>query len=226
MADELLAWRKEFPILERKTYLISNSLGAMPRSVFGRMTEFAEIWSEKGVQAWAEDWWDLPRRAGDVIAPLIGAGPGEVILHSNITTMLAVILSALEHEDIRKGRTRVVCEALNFPSVLYLLERWCSRLGIELVLVPSDDGITVRTERMLEAIDERTLAVPISHVLFRSSYIQDVQAITRKAKTVGALVILDAYQSVGVVPVDVRNLEIDVLLGGVLKWLCGGPGGG
>lgn len=222
--DTLLHWRKEFPILERKTYLISNSLGAMPKSVFKKMNEYAETWSTKGVSAWNEDWWDMPVRTGNEIAPLIGAGNEEISMHSNITTILAIVLSCFEGTQV-KGKRKIVCEELNFPSLIYLLREWTRTHSYELELVPSDDNITIDTERMLDAIDEETLLVPISHVLFKSAYIQEVQEIIKKAQSVGAYVFLDAYQSVGVLPLNVRDLGVDFLAGGVLKWLCGGPGG-
>lgn len=225
MPDPLLRWRSEFPILERTTYLISNSLGAMPRSAATRLQEYAQTWASKGVRAWKDEWWDMPLRAGDVIAPLIGADSGQVTMHPNITLMEAIVLSCFEAPGARTGRTRVVCEELNFPSVLYLLRKWTATHGKQLHLVPSDDGMTVDTGRMVDAIDERTLLVPLSHVLFKSAYIQDVRAIIEKAHSVGAIVVLDAYQSVGIMPLDVKALNVDVLLGGVLKWLCGGPGG-
>lgn len=225
MGDPLLRWRPEFPILERSTYLISNSLGAMPRSVAGRLQAYAEVWATKGVKAWKDEWWEMPVRAGDVIAPLFGARAGEVSMHPNITLMEAIVLSCFEGAGRSNMRDTVVCEELNFPSVLYLLRKWTATHGKRLRLVPSDDGMTVDTQRMVDAIDDRTLLVPISHVLFKSAYVQDVRAIIEKAHAVGALVVLDGYQSVGTVPVDVKALNVDVLVGGVLKWLCGGPGG-
>ena len=224
--DELLRWRNEFPILDHTTYLISNSLGAMPRRAVDRMQEYADTWNRKGVRAWEEDWWELPQQVGDELAPLIGAGRGEVVMHPNITLMEAVVLSAFDREVMRRGRTRIVCEELNFPSVLYLYEEWARTRGLELVRVPSDDGVTMDSERLLQAIDDRTLLVPISHVLFKSAFVQDARAIAARAQQVGAFVVLDAYQSVGVLPVEVKDLGVDFLVGGVLKWLCGGPGGG
>ncbi len=225
MPDDLLAWRREFPILAHSTYLISNSLGAMPQGVQRRLEEYADRWNRRGVRAWEEEWWDLPVRVGDLLAPLVGAGAGEISMHPNVTLTEAVILSCFDRHTLRRGRTRIVCEELNFPSILYLLREWSAERGCELVLVPSEDGVTVDTQRMIDAIDEQTFLVPISHVLFKSSYVQDVRAIIEKAHRVGALVVLDAYQSVGIMPVNVRELEVDVLVGGVLKWLCGGPGG-
>ncbi len=223
MADPLLNWRKEFPILRKKTYLISNSLGAMPRGVFDRLSEYAEVWSSKGVKAWADEWWDMPVRVGDIIAPLIGARKGEVSMHPNVTIMQAIILSCFKPSG---KRNKIVCEELNFPSVLYLYRKWAGQHHCKLHLVKSDDGIRVSLDKLLDAIDESTLLVPISHVLFKSAYMQDAKAIIRKAHNVGARVVLDAYQSVGIIPVNVMELEVDFLVGGVIKWLCGGPGGG
>ena len=223
--DDLLKFRGQFPILEQQNYLISNSLGAMPASVFNRLQEYAELWSSRGVKAWADQWWEMPVTAGDAIAPLIGAKGGEVSFHANITSIEQSILSCFDRSSKRKKKTRIVCEEPNFPSVIYLLRTWAESHGAELVLVPSEDGISVDLERMLEAIDERTFLVPISHVLFKSAFIQDAKSIIEKAHAVGAFVALDAYQSVGVLPIDVKDLNVDFLLGGVLKWLCGGPGG-
>ena len=224
MNDPLLSLRDEFPILSKKTYLISNSLGAMPRSVFTRMKEYADTWAAKGVKAWADEWWEMPITVGNAIAPLIGAREGEISMHPNITTILAIILSCFEGNK-RGTRTKIVCEEMNFPSLIYLMRSWTKTHGCELVLVPSRDGVSTDTQEMIDTIDDRTLIVPISHVLFRSGYIQDAQSIIRKAHEVGALVALDAYQSVGILPVDVAQLKVDILVGGVLKWLCGGPGG-
>jgi kynureninase len=219
--DELLKWRKEFPILEKTTYLISNSLGAMPRGVYAKLEEFADTWATRGVRAWSEAWWDLPIAAGDTIAPLIGARPGEVSMHANISLLQAILISCF---DFRKKRNRIVLTDLEFPSVLYVYERFAKQQGARIQIIRSEDGISIPTEKLLAAIDERTMLVPISHVLFRSAYIQDIRAIADKAQACGATVILDAYHSVGIIPVDVRKLGVDVLVGGVLKWLCGGPG--
>ena len=221
--DDLLRWRKEFPILESKTYLVSNSLGAMPRAVFHKMREFAEAWASKGVKAWADEWWEMPVKTGDMLAPLIGAKLGEVSMHTNISSIQALVLSCFEGHDPK--RTKVISESLHFPSVLYVTERWVNNNHAELVLVESDEGVTIDLQRMLDAIDVRTLLVSISHSLFKSAFLQDINAITEKAHRVGAAIVVDAYQSVGIVPLDVGALDVDFLTGGVLKWLCGGPGG-
>ena len=223
MTDPLLRFRSEFPILECSTYLVSNSLGAMPRAVPERLAEYAEAWGTQGVRAWAGGWWEMPLRVGDEIAPLIGAGPGEVAMLPNVTIAQAAILSALDYPP---ERDTIVMTALDFPSVRYVYDGLAARLGARIRVVPSDDGgLSIDTARLLEAIDERTRLVAISHVLFRSAYVVEVEAICRRAREVGALVALDAYHSVGVLPVDVKAIGADFLTGGVLKWLCGGPGG-
>lgn len=220
--DPLLQFRSEFPILERTTYLVSNSLGAMPRGVPERLAEYVDQWAELGVRAWAKGWWDMPVRVGDEIAPLIGALPGEVAMLPNVTIAQTSVLSAL---DYSQGRDTIVMTDLDFPSVRYVYDQLATRLGARIVVVPSDDGIGIDTQRVLDAIDERTRLVAISHVLFRSAYIMDAAAICARAREVGALTSLDAFHSVGVIPVDVKALGVDFLSGGVLKWLCGGPGG-
>jgi kynureninase len=222
MIDALLALRDQFPILERTTYLVSNSLGAMPRGVPERLAEYVDQWAELGVRAWARGWWEMPVSVGNEIAPLIGAGNGEIAMLPNVTIAQTAVLSSL---DYTSGRDTIVMTELDFPSVRYVYEQLATRLGARVVAVPSNDGISIDTDRLLEAIDERTRLVAISHVLFRSAYIMDVAAICRRAHDVGALVSLDAFHSVGVIPVDVKALGADFLSGGVLKWLCGGPGG-
>jgi kynureninase len=222
MNDPLLRFRDRFPILETTTYLVSNSLGAMPRSVADRLGEYAHEWATRGVRAWAERWWEMPVAVGEEIAPLIGAGAGETAMVPNVSMAQAQVLSAL---DYSRPRDTIVMTALDFPSVRYVYDALATRLGARVVVVPSDDGIGVSEERLIAAIDERTRLVAISHVLFRSAYVMDVARIAAHAHAMGALVSLDAYHSVGVLPVDVQALGADFLTGGVLKWLCGGPGG-
>ena len=221
--DPLLRFRDEFPILATTTYMVSNSLGAMPREVPARLAAYAEQWATRGVRAWADGWWTMPVTVGDEIAPLIGAGPGEIAMAPNVSIAQAQIFSALDYAP--GGRDTIVMTELDFPSVRYVYDELASRLGARIVVVPSDDGIGIDEDRLLAAIDERTRLVSISHVLFRSAYIMDAARICAHAHRVGALVALDAYHSVGVVPVDVRAMEADFLTGGVLKWMCGGPGG-
>ena len=222
MKDPLLGYRSEFPILERSTYLVSNSLGAMPRTVPERLAEYVAQWAEFGVKAWANGWWEMPVTVGNEIAPLLGAGDGELAMMPNVTIAQSAVLSAL---DYTAPRNRIVMTSLDFPSVRYVYDGLAKRLAAEIVVVPSDDGMRIDMDRLLEAIDARTRLVAISHVLFRSAHIVDVAAVCRKAKSVGALVAIDGFHAVGVMPVDVKALGVDFYCGGVLKWLCGGPGG-
>ena len=222
MTDSLIAFRSEFPILERTTYLVSHSLGAMPRTVADRLAEYVDTWAELGVRAWANGWWEMPIDVAGEIAPLLGAARGEVAMVPNVSLGQAAVISALDYSS---PRDRIVMTELDFPSVRYVYDQLAARLGAKVVVVPSDDGVSVDEDRLLAAIDERTALVAISHVLFRSAYIMDVDRICARAHDVGALVSLDAFHSVGVIPVDVKRSGVDFLTGGVLKWLCGGPGG-
>ena len=221
-ADDLLHWRSEFPILANTVYLVSHSLGAMPRRTRDRLAEYADIWATRGVRAWGEGWWELPRTVGDLIGQIIGAGPGEVVMHQNQSIAQATVLSAMDWRGPRNG---IVTERLNFPSNLYLFHA-LERDGARLVTVASDDGMTVPLERLLAAIDETTRLVSVSHVLFKSAFIQDIAAVIRRAHDVGAYVLVDLYQSAGTLPVDVQALGADFATGGSVKWLCGGPGAG
>jgi len=220
MNDPLLRYRDEFPILATTTYLISNSLGAMPRGVADAMRDYTDVWAARGVRAWADRWWMLASEVGDQIAALMNAPAGSVSLHQNVTQCEAVVASCF---DFSGRRNKVVYTDLNFPSVMYFWEAQRAR-GARVQMVANDDAVHVNTERLLAAIDEETLLVPISHVIFRSSFIQDVPAIVERAHRVGAHVVLDAFQALGSVPVDVGALNVDFACGGVLKWLCGGPG--
>ena len=218
--DSLLSFRTRFPILRTCNYLISNSLGAMPEAVSQSLAEYASLWATRGVRAWEDAWWTLAADLGNLVSPLIGAGPGEIVFQPNVTLSHAVLFSAF---DFTGTRNRVVTDAMHFPSILYLLGELRHR-GAEVVIVPSDDGITIDTERLREAVDERTAFVTVSHVLFKSAYIHDVAALAEKTRSVGAALLVDGYQSVGTLPVDVTRLGVDAYIGGCLKWLCGGPG--
>jgi kynureninase len=218
--DDLLKWREEFPILGRSTYLISNSLGAMPRGVYDSMRAYADSWAQRGVRAWEEGWWDMAVGVGDKIAPLVDARPGEISLHQNVTTTQAVIASCF---DFRGPRNKIVMVDLEFPSIQYFYNEQ-KRLGARVETVPTPDNIRIDLDKLLGAIDETTLLVPISQVLFRSSYIVDAKRIIERAHRVGAHVVLDVFQATGTIPLDVRALGVDFAVGGVLKWLCGGPG--
>jgi len=223
LTDELLKWRAEFPILERAVYLISHSLGAMPRETYDAVREYADLWASRGVRAWAEGWWEMPLKLGDEVGRIIGAPPGTVAMHQNVSVCQSVILSCFEPDQ---KRNKIVYSELEFPSVAYVYDAHAREGKFRVHRVPSDDGITAPLERMLEAIDEETLLVPLSHVLFKSAFLQDARAITERAHEVGALVVLDTYQSAGTVPFSVAELDVDFCTGGSVKWLCGGPGAG
>jgi kynureninase len=220
--DPLLSWRKEFPILARSTYLVSHSLGAMPMGAQRELNEYARLWAERGVRAWADGWWRMPVTVGDEVAPIIGAAQGSVVMHPNVSLCQSLILSCF---DFGGRRNKIVCQELDFPTVLYVYQAQ-SRLGARVHTVASEDGMTIPLEAFLAAIDEETLLVPVSHVIFKSAAVQDLVAIVKRAHAVGALVVADLYQSAGTVPVDVTVWDVDFATGGSVKWLCGGPGAG
>jgi kynureninase len=222
VTDPLLEYRGEFPILESCTYMVSHSLGAMPRSARTSLDEYARLWQERGVLAWSDFWWESPLKVGDQLAAMIGAPPGSICMHQNVSICSSVIASCL---DFSGNRNKIVYTGLNFPSVMYVWEEQ-KRHGATIVEVPSEDGITIDLQKLLDAIDEKTLIVPVSHVLFKSAFLQDAAAIVEKAHKVGALVMLDTYQSAGTVPIDLTALNVDFAAGGSVKWLCGGPGAG
>jgi kynureninase len=220
--DPLLRWRDEFPILQDCTYLVSHSLGAMPRGVYDSLKSYADMWASRGVRAWGEVWWDLNGSVGDKIAPLMGAPAGSVLIHQNASIANSILFSALDFSDT--ARNKVVVSDMDFPSDVYTLRRMAPP-HIDVHMVHSHDGMSIDTDELLDAIDERTRLVSLSHVLFRSAYIMPVAAIVEKAHRVGAQVLFNGYHSVGVIPVDVTAIDVDFYIGGVLKWLCGGPGG-
>ncbi|MBN8636395.1 MAG: aminotransferase class V-fold PLP-dependent enzyme [Anaerolineae bacterium] len=224
----ILQWRDEFPILNQCTYLISNSLGAMPRAVYAKLHEFADTWATLGVRAWGQayednpTWWELKRAVGDKIAPLLGAPAGSVLVHENASLANSILINALDFSDPRRNKV-VICDQ-DFPSDVYSVTRNLPP-HMEVVMIRSRDGITIDTDELLAAIDERTRLVSLSHVLFRSAYIMPMDAITAKAHQVGAQVLFNGYHSVGIIPVDVTAANVDFYVGGTLKWMCGGPGG-
>jgi len=211
---DLLAYRDRFPILRDCTYLINHSLAAMPAAAEARLLEYARMWRERGIRAWGEGWWEMPITVGDQIGRIIGAPPGSTVMHQNVAVAEAIVVSCFR--PVHPQRNRVVYEEGNFPSVRYLYQ---AQPELDVVVVPDDEAI-------VDAIDERTLLVPVTHVLFKTAEIQDVEAIVRRAHEVGAHVVLDAYQSAGIAPLDVAALNVDFAVGGSVKWLCGGPGNG
>jgi kynureninase len=207
-------------VLARSTYLASHTLGAMHRRTPERHAEFTRLWAEQGVVAW-EEWAPEVRRVADVVGSLVGAPPGTTVMRQNVADLLGDLVSAL---DWQGERNRVVTSDLEWPGSLHTwsqLPRW----GGEPVVVPAQ-GIELDLDAMVEAIDERTVAVECSHVLFRTSTLNDVRPLIERAHEVGALAIVDGYQAAGTVPVDVVDLGVDVYLGGSVKYLSGGPGNG
>jgi kynureninase len=215
-------WRREFPIVETCTYLVSHSLGAMPRKTRDYLGQFADEWDHRGVRAWHEGWWEIGRETGNLLAPILGVAPGTISMHQNVTVAQGIIGSCFRYDGPRR---RIVMTDLEFPSNHYLFEGF-RKYGAEIVYVPSADAMRVDTGRLLDAIDERTLLVPLSLVLFKSACITDARAVIDKAHQVGAHVILDVYQAAGAVPMDLQAWGADFAVGGSVKWLCGGPGAG
>jgi len=209
--------RAEFPILERKTYLNSCSLGALSQRALGRVAEFHEDWHNYGASAWYETWVGRMSELRGRVAAMINAEEREVALSASVSAALSVLGSAFDYSK----RNRVVMSELDFPTAAY---QWMVRPGVEVVRVPSDDGISIDPQRMADAIDDRTAIVLISHVFFTTGAIQKTAAIAEAARRHGAFFIIDAYQSGGQVPIDVNALGADALVTGPLKWLLGGPG--
>ena len=218
MDDPLLRFRERFPILSRTNYQISNSLGAMPAGTRDRLVEYADTWAARGVRAWAEGWWEMAIRTGDLLAPILGVGEGETCFHQNVTLASAVFLSAV---DFRGPRRRLVMVDLEFPSLQYLYHQ---HPDAEIVTIRSHDGMTIDEDELLAAIDDRTALVAVSHVLFRSAYVLDAAALAARCRDRGALLLLDCFQSAGTVPLRLAEWGVDAAVGGCLKWLCGGPG--
>jgi kynureninase len=212
---ELTSYRDRFPILASTTYLINHSLGAMPAEAERRLQQFANEWKTRGARAWSEGWWDSVFTTGDLIGSIIGAPVGSTVMHQNVTVAEAIVLSCF---DLKPPRNRIVFEEGLFPSVRYVQQAW-SRFGADVVVCADADAV-------IDAIDERTLLVPVSHVLYKTGEIQPIERIVERAHEVGAYVCLDAYQSAGTVPLDVTALGVEFCVGGSVKWLCGGPGAG
>ncbi|HVE63268.1 MAG TPA: aminotransferase class V-fold PLP-dependent enzyme [Mycobacteriales bacterium] len=221
MHHDLLQRRADYPILQNKTYLINNSLGAMHAASRDRLSEYADLWASEGVVAW-RTWLPEMVRVADLVGAIIGAPAGTTVMGQNVASLLGAVASAL---DFTGSRNRVVCTELDWPGSHYLWTEH-ARFGVQTAVVPSSDGMTIDAARVVEEIDERTAVVSISHVLFKSAYIVDIAPIVERAHQVGALVLLDAYQSAGAVPVDVVAADVDLCVGGSVKYLCGGPGNG
>jgi kynureninase len=215
-------WRREFPIVDTCTYLVSHSLGAMPRKAADYLREFADTWATRGVRAWHEGWWEIGRETGNLLTPVLGVPANTISMHQNVTVAQGIIASCFTYGGPRR---KIVMSELEFPSNHYLFEGF-RRYGADIVYVPSADPIRLDLARFLDAIDEQTVLVPLSLVLFKSAAITDARAVIEKAHRVGAHVILDVYQGAGAVPMNLEAWKADFAVGGSVKWLCGGPGAG
>jgi kynureninase len=194
----------------------------MPRSAARHLQTYLDTWASRGVRAWHEGWWELGIETGNLLAPLLGVPPNTITMPQNVTVAHAIVASCHTFDGPRR---RIVLNDLEFPSNMYVYEGF-RRYGAEVVYVECADPVRAPLDRLLDAIDERTLLVPVSLVLFKSSYIQDAAAIVEKAHRVGARVVLDVYQATGTVPLDLERLGVDFAVGGSVKWLCGGAGAG
>jgi len=212
-------FRERFPTLDSATYLVSHSMGAAPLAAKDALDAYWEGWARDGPEAW-ETWLPQIAALADNLGTIVGAPPGSVSLGPNVSLLEAALGSAF---DFRGARNEVVYEELMFPSVTYVWKEW-ERFGARAVCVPSQDGRTMSTDRICSAISERTAIVALSHAAYISGALIDVPAIAARCREVGALFVLDAYQTTGTYPYDVRALGIDVVVGGSHKWLCGGPG--
>jgi kynureninase len=213
--------REEFPTLASGIHLLSHSLGPVPRATRDSMNAYVEAWEHHtGEDAWATSWWEMSTDVGDRIARILSAEPGSVQVQPNASIALSSVASCFDFQD--NDRNKIVTSALDFPSMQYIWDAQ-SRIGATVEVVHSDDGITVRLEDIVNAIDDTTCLVALSHVSFRSSYRVDARAIVERAHKHGALVLLDIYQSAGAVELFPSDWEVDFLIGGTIKWLCGGP---
>jgi kynureninase len=218
-AVDLSSYRTEFPVFERQIYLNTCSLGALSRRSRALVNRFLDEWETRGASAWYDVWWERLADLRRGYARVVGAKPGEIALHASVSTATGVLAGALDYGR----RPKVVTTSLDFPTVAY---QWLARRprGVDVVIVESPDGVTVPPEHIARAVDDRTALVATSHVYFTTGAIQDIAAVAQVAHAAGALCFVDAYQSVGQIPVDVRKTEVDFLCAGGLKWLLGGPG--
>ncbi len=216
---ELLSYRAEFPILQRKTYLNSCSLGALSERSMSNVAQFMEIWNEWGAHAWYEIWMGEIAKARQKFASIIGAQVHEVAIAPNVSVALSSIASAIDYGE----RNKVVMADMDFPTLPY---QWLVKepQGVECCFVESPDRIYVPAELFEPVIDSKTALVATSRVFYTSGYIQDIRAVADIAHKHGAYILVDDYQGTGHIPINVNALDIDFLVTGTLKWLMGGPG--
>ena len=214
-------YRDHFPTLSSGIHLLSHSLGPMPSSARESMLAYCDAWEHHTSEdAWATNWWALSQRVGDRIAQILGGEPGSVQIQPNASIALATVASCFDFRSSR--RNKVVTTELDFPSMEYIWEAQ-KHVGAQVEIVPAHDGISVPLERILDAIDDNTCLVALAHTSYRSSYRINAPAVVEKAHSKGALVLLDVYQSAGVLELNAADWRVDFLIGGTIKWLCGGP---
>ena len=212
--------RNEFPTLATGIHLLSHSLGPVPRAARESMLSYIDAWEHHTSEdAWATSWWELSRRVGDRIAHILGGAPGSVQIQPNASLAMATVASCF---DFKPGRNKVVTTALDFPSMEYFWDAQ-RQMGARVEVVPSEDGISVQLEQILDAIGKDPCIVALSHTSYRSSARVNVPAIVEHTHASGGLVVLDVYQSAGVVQLNAADWKVDFLIGGTIKWLCGGP---
>ncbi|MDX2029125.1 MAG: aminotransferase class V-fold PLP-dependent enzyme [Blastocatellia bacterium] len=216
--------REEFPTLASGIHLLSHSLGPMPRAARASIEAYCDLWERHTSEdAWAASWWTLSEEVGDCVARILGGAPGSVQMQPNASVALSTAVSCFDFAET--GRNGIVTTALDFPSMGYIWDAQ-QRLGARVEVVPSEDGVAVSAERILDAIGETTCLVALSHTSYRSSHRlreEDVRAIVARAHACGARVLLDVYQSAGALELDAAGWGVDFLIGGMIKWLCGGP---
>ncbi len=213
-AHALARYRSEFPIFRHAVYLNTCSLGALGERTRRRVAEFFDLWQARGASAWYDVWWAALSELRARYARIVGAGPEEIALAPSVSVALSAVAEALDYGR----RPKVVVTSLDFPTVAY---QWLAKRarGVELVVVQSPDQVSVPVEAIARAVDDRTALVATSHVYFTSGAIQDIKRVADAARRCGALSLVDAYQSVGQVPVDVKAAGVDFLLApGIVGW--------
>jgi kynureninase len=216
--------RGRFAGIDVNTWLVSHSMGAPPLAAREALARYYAEWADGGPEGAWPAWLEQARTIGDGIGAIIGAPAGSVSLAPNVSVLQSALASSLDFRAA-SHKNEVVYEALQFPSLAYVWTAW-ERAGATTVRVPTDDNRTIPTDRICSAITERTAVVVLSHAYYQSGVLIDIPPIVARAREVGALVVLDAYQTTGTYPYDVVDLDLDIAVGGSHKWLCGGPGCG
>ncbi len=215
--------KDQFPILKNCVYLISNSLGAVPKKVKADLEHYYNLWASQGVSAWKKEWWDLSKKISTKIQELLKAEKDSITMTPNASISHWMALST-QFDNKDNKRDRIIMTDLDFPSSIYAVSKIAEFMGWKLEIIKSKNPSYLETKNITDRIDDTTLFVATSHVCFKSSLIQDIRSIVKKASQVGAKTVIDGYHAPGIIPVHLKNTGIDFYIGGCLKWLCGGPG--